>query len=288
METSLKSTPPSGGAVPALQEPHLSPTEHLVWALLHLDPRLTRRTEQPRLRRLARLLDQSEEAFLIALERIRAWTFEGRLDPAVFKTRLKSPPPARRAAIALAELLAQCGGARLPSITARRKLAELMGTIGYSAMIAEPHAYAVEFPSLPNLGPPATPSTWPRDARSCLGLGNCTLKLSPGKMRVLALLRLDPRLSHPYHADRLLLLMIQFDPGMEPDAIARKVKAWRMNQSKDPVLLEIFGHRSLDDPPLSEVEPLVDSLGFLCGWNLLPPDARLTRRHRALLLLGHP
>ena len=61
-----------------------------------------------------------------------------------------------------------------------------------------------------------------------------------------------------------------------------------MHQGKDPVLLEIFGHRSLDDPPLSEVGPLVDSLGFLCGWNLLPPDARLTRRHRALLLLGHP
>lgn len=289
METSLKVTAGAGPEVTPPPGPTFSPTEHLVWALLHLDPRLTRRTEQPRLRRLARLLDQSEEAFLIALERMRAWTFEGRLDPAVFKTRLKFPPAVRPAAIALAEILAQCGGQRLDVAAARDRIADLVDAIGHPRISGEVHAASIVVPSLPNLGPPVTPVTpWPSEARELLGLSQFSLRLSPGKARVLALIRLDPRLIRHLHSDRLRMLMELFDPEMHEMDIIKKIHSWRLQKQNDPLLAAFFGHYPDEDPARGDCERIINHLGSLCGWNSLSPDAIKIRRRRALMLLGHP
>lgn len=289
MDTSLQLTPGAGPEASSSTGPQLSPTEQIVWALLQVDPRLTRRTEQPRLRRLARLLDQSEDALLIALERIRAWAHEGRLDPSVFKTRHKYPPPARRAAIALAEILAQCGGQRLDVAAARDRIAGLVDAIGHPRISGEVQAASIVIPSLPNLGAPVAPVTpWPSEARDMLGIRAFSLRLSPGKARVLALIRLDPRLIRHLHSDRLRMLVELFDPAMEEMDIAQKIHSWQQKRHDDPLLRTFFDRYPEEDPPRDDCERIVDNLGALCGWHSLSPDAVLIRRKRALMLLGHP
>lgn len=288
METSLKVTAGAGPEVTPPPGPIFSPTEQIVWALLQVDPRLTRRTEQPRLRRLARLLDQSEDALLIALERIRAWAHEGRLDPSVFKTRHKYPPPARRAAIALAEILAQCGGQRLDAAAARDRIAGLVDAIGHPRISGEVQAASIVIPSLPNLGAPVAPVTpWPSEARDMLGIRAFSLRLSPAKARLLALIHLDPRLTRHLHSDRLRMLMELFDPAMEMIDVEKRIGAWRSLQREDPILAHCFGHYPVESPCRSDCEKIVDQLGSLCGWNSLSPDAIRIRRRRALMLLGH-
>lgn len=284
----LEVTGPSDHEVTGHEGPRLSHVEQVVWSLLQLDPRLTRRTDQARLRRLARLLDQSPEEVLIALERLRTLARQERVDPSAFKSRYHYPPPAQRAAKALAEIFAQCGGGRVEGAAARGRLADLLDALGHAPLVAEAHASAVSLPSLPNLGPPTVPiKPWPSDARSALGVGAFTMPLSPAKARLLALLHLDPRLTRHLHNDRLRLLLELFDPAMEQVAIKGNIDAWRACQDRDPFLKRIFSQSAEDDPARSDAERLVKHLGPLCGWGTLTAEALRIRHHRALMLFGH-
>lgn len=120
-----------------------------------------------------------------------------------------------------------------------------------------------------------------------LGLSQFSLRLSPGKARVLALIHLDPRLTRHLHSDRLRMLMELFDPAMEMIDVEKKLHAWRPRRHEDPILAQCFDHYPSEGPRRCDSETLVGRLGSLCGWNSLTPDAVRIRRQRALMLLGH-